>query len=121
MKNRNFTEGNHYTERRNKATTCQILKAQSTRHTYLKSNESVHTSAELPSTSMPFKTASMLFSFARKEQETVNREYTQSLHAVSNMESQMRTSHGKLEVQITFVNRCPTTPQNIHLEKHVMW
>lgn len=32
----------------------------------------------------------------------------------------MRTSHGKLEVQITFVNRYPATTENIHLEKCVM-
>lgn len=36
---------------------------------YSKSNEPVRTSAELPSTSMPFKTISMLFSFTLNEQE----------------------------------------------------
>lgn len=81
----------------------------------------MHTSTELPSTSMPFKTVSTLFSFTLNEQETVNKEHTLSLHAINNMESQMRTGYGKLEVLITFVNRCPPTTQNMHLEKCVMW
>lgn len=81
----------------------------------------MHTSTEISSISMPFKTISMLFIFTLSEQETVNKEHILSLHAINNMESQMSTSHGKLEVQITFVTRCPLTTKNIHLEKHVTW
>lgn len=81
----------------------------------------MHISAEPPSASMPFKATIMLFSFTLNEQETFNKENTLLLHAINNMKSQIRTSHGKLEVQITFVNRCPPTTKNIHLEKCVMW
>lgn len=81
----------------------------------------MHTSAELPTTSMPLKTISMLFSFTLNEQETSNEDHMLSLRAINNMQSQMRTSHSKAEVWITFVHRCPPTTKNIHLAKCVMW
>lgn len=70
---------------------------------------------------MPLKTTSMLFSFTLNEHETSNKDHMLSLHEINNMQSQMRTSHDKVEVQITVVNRHPPTTKNIHLAKCVTW
>lgn len=76
----------------------------------------MHTSAELPSTSIRLKTTSMLFSFTLNEQEAFSEEYTLSLHAILYVEFQIRTSHHKLEAPISFVSSCPPITQNVLLE-----
>lgn len=119
MKSKNFTEGkgNHCTERKNKATASQIFKSiEYITYIYSKNNEPVHANAELPSVSIQLKTTSVLFSFTLNEQEAFSGAYMLPLHAIRCVEFQTKTSHDKLEAEITCVRSCPPVTQNILLE-----
>lgn len=76
----------------------------------------MHANAELPSVSIQLKTTSVLFSFTLNEQEAFSGAYMLPLHVIRCVEFQTKTSHDKLEAEITCVRSCPPVTQNILLE-----